>query len=82
LVGLKKDLREDLFAKEKMLKKGPQFINPSESAELARLCGAVKYLECSSLNGEGVDDLFKVATRMALLTVNRRENKDGRCIIL
>lgn len=74
-------MREDLFAKEKMLWKGLNFINPRE-AELARLSGAVKYLECPSLNGESVDDVFEVATRTALLTVNRKENKTECCIIL
>ena len=82
LVGLKKDLREDPLAKEEMRKKSLKFITTREGAEMAQQCGARKYLECSSLTGEGVDDVFEAATRAALLTTNDGSSKGGCCVIL
>lgn len=43
--------------------------------------GARKYLECSSLTGDGVDDVFEAATRAALLSRNEGE-RGGCCIVL
>jgi Rho family, other len=39
------------------------------------------YLECSSLTGEGVDDVFEVATRQSLLTGGPQGNRSC-CVIL
>ncbi|KID62743.1 Rho2 GTPase, partial [Metarhizium brunneum ARSEF 3297] len=47
----------------------------------AREVGAKRYLECSSLSGEGVDDVFEAATRAALLTFEKGEG-GGCCVIL
>jgi len=82
LVGLKKDLREDPLAREEMRKRSLKFITSKEGAEMAQQCGARKYLECSSLTGEGVDDVFEAATRAALLATNDGSNKGGCCVIL
>lgn len=81
LVGLKKDLREDPMAQEEMRKKSLHFIAENSGANVAREVGARKYLECSSLTGEGVDDVFEAATRAALLTFEKGE-KGGCCVIL
>lgn len=81
LVGLKKDLREDPMAQEEMRKKSLPFTSESEGANTAREIGARKYLECSSLTGEGVDDVFEAATRAALLTFEKGE-RGGCCVIL
>lgn len=80
LVGLKKDLREDPLAIEEMRKKSLRFVTPKEGGEIATQIGARKYLECSSLTGEGVDDVFEAATRAALLTFEKR--KSSCCIVL
>jgi Rho family, other len=82
LVGLKKDLREDPLAREEMRKRSLRFVTPKEGAEMAQQCGARKYLECSSLTGEGVDDIFEAATRAALLATNGGNSKGGCCVIL
>ncbi|KAI9675816.1 MAG: Rho GTPase [Trizodia sp. TS-e1964] len=63
LVGLKKDLREDPIAIEEMRRKSQNFVSSREGVETAHEIGARKYLECSSLTGEGVDDVFETATR-------------------
>ncbi|KAL8797948.1 MAG: hypothetical protein Q9182_007094 [Xanthomendoza sp. 2 TL-2023] len=81
LVGLKKDLREDPLAQEEMRKKSLHFTTDNEGSNAAREIGARKYLECSSLTGEGVDDVFEAATRAALLTFEKGE-RGGCCVIL
>ncbi|KAF4893086.1 GTP-binding protein rho2 [Colletotrichum fructicola] len=81
LVGLKKDLREDPVAIEEMRKKSLRFVTSQEGDAAAKEIGARKYLECSSLSGEGVDDVFEAATRAALLTFEKGEG-GGCCVIL
>ncbi|KAK3353213.1 P-loop containing nucleoside triphosphate hydrolase protein [Lasiosphaeria hispida] len=81
LVGLKKDLRGDPVAIEEMRKRSQRFITESEGETAAKEIGARKYLECSSLSGEGVDDVFEAATRAALLMFEKGEGS-GCCVIL
>ena len=81
LVGLKKDLREDPLAIEEMRKKSMHFTSSKDGNDAAHEIGARKYLECSSLTGEGVDDVFEAATRAALLTFEKGEH-GGCCVIL
>lgn len=80
LVGLKKDLREDPVAIEEMRKKSLRFVTTKEGSDTGTQIGARKYLECSSLTGEGVDDVFEAATRAALLTFDKQ--KSSCCTIL
>jgi Rho family, other len=81
MIGLKKDLRDDPVAIEEMRKRSQQFVTTREATEIAHQIGARKYLECSSLTGEGVDDVFEAATRAALLTFDKGEG-GGCCVIL
>ncbi|KAK0715614.1 P-loop containing nucleoside triphosphate hydrolase protein [Lasiosphaeris hirsuta] len=81
LVGLKKDLRGDPVAIEEMRKRSQRFITQAEGETAAKEIGARKYLECSSLSGEGVDDVFEAATRAALLMFEKGEGS-GCCVIL
>ena len=81
LVGLKKDLREDPVAVEEMRLRSGRFVTKHEGESAAKEIGARKYLECSSLSGEGVDDVFEAATRAALLTFDKGEG-GGCCVIL
>lgn len=81
LVGLKNDLRQDPAAIEEMRKRSQRFVTAREGEQMAQVCGARRYLECSSLTGEGVDDVFEAATRAALLT-NGKQGGNGCCIIL
>ncbi|PLN79864.1 P-loop containing nucleoside triphosphate hydrolase protein [Aspergillus taichungensis] len=80
IVGLKKDLRDDPMAIEEMRKKSLRFVTAKEGHDTSTSLGARKYLECSSLTGEGVDDVFEAATRAALLTFEKR--KSSCCIVL
>ena len=81
LVGLKKDLRDDPLAQEEMRKKSLQFTSVKDGETAGQQIGARKYLECSSLTGEGVDPVFEAATRAALLTFEKGEG-GGCCTIL
>lgn len=64
-----------------MRKKSLQFTTENAGTTTAREIGARKYLECSSLTGEGVDDVFEAATRAALLTFEKTKG-GGCCVIL
>ena len=81
IVGLKKDLREDPLAQEEMRKKSLHFTTENQGHQASKEMGARRYLECSSLTGEGVDDVFEAATRAALLTFEKGES-NGCCVIL
>jgi len=81
MVGLKKDLREDPVAIEEIRKRSQNFVGTKEAGDIANEIGARKYLECSSLTGEGVDDVFEAATRAALLNNDVGEG-GGCCVIL
>ncbi|KAK9378139.1 small GTPase superfamily [Kockiozyma suomiensis] len=80
LVGLKKDLRQDPQAIEEVRKRSQRFVTQQEAEIVARQVGARKYLECSALTGEGVDNVFEAATRASLL-VGQRQSA-GCCVIL
>jgi Rho family protein len=64
-----------------MRKRSEKFLTPEQGEEVRRRIGAKKYLECSSLTGEGVDDVFEAATRQSLLAGERRE-RSGCCVVL
>jgi len=81
LVGLKKDLREDPEAIETMRKKSQRFTTAKQGNDMKDEIGAKKYLECSSLTGDGVDDVFEASTRAALTTFDKKES-GGCCVIL
>lgn len=64
LIGLKKDLRKDL-------RDLVSYVQYEQGEATAKLMGAKKYLESSSLTGEGVDDIFEFATRTSLLVLEK-----------
>ena len=47
---------------------------------MKEIIGARKYLECSSLTGDGVDDVLEAVTRAALLP--QGEKGSGSCCII
>ncbi|KAI3573237.1 P-loop containing nucleoside triphosphate hydrolase protein [Fusarium oxysporum f. sp. albedinis] len=81
LVGLKKDLREDPTTTRKIGENSLRFVTEHEGEIVAYEIGAKMYLECSSLSGEGVDTVFEIASRIALLAV-RKVTGEGYCPIL
>lgn len=81
LVGLKKDLRSNSEAIEEMRKKSMNFVDPGYAETVAKEMGARRYVECSALSGEGVDDVFEVATRASLL-IGSQDSTPSCCIIV
>ncbi|CEP62102.1 Rho family GTPase RHO2 LALA0_S04e07822g [Lachancea lanzarotensis] len=71
LVGLKSDLRQTGNA--------TRFVRREEAEKVAQAIGAKRYMECSALDGTGVDDVFEVATRNSLL-VNKDPGR-GCCLV-
>lgn len=82
LVGLKKDLRTNPQAIQEVSRRGSYFVTPQEAEQVAKEVGARRYLECSALTGEGVDDIFEVATRASLLITNTPKEQTSCCVIL
>ncbi|CAG8506970.1 5352_t:CDS:2, partial [Dentiscutata heterogama] len=70
LVGLKKDLRENESVIADMQKRGLSFVSQKQGELMANQIGAKKYLECSALTGENVDNVFEAASRAALSTLD------------
>nr|CAG8601864.1 11599_t:CDS:2 [Entrophospora candida] len=81
LVGLKTDLRNSETEIEDMKNKGFSFVDPKQGETMAQQIGAKRYIECSALTGENVDQVFEVASRNALL-VGGPGNNNGCCVIL
>ncbi|GEQ66357.1 hypothetical protein JCM33374_g20 [Metschnikowia sp. JCM 33374] len=73
LIGLKKDLR--ISVKDRI-----RFVQTDLGESIAKEIGAKRYMESSALTGEGVDDIFEVATRLSL--VHGEAPKSSCCTIL
>ena len=59
LVGLKTDLRNDKEVVERLKKIHESPSSFEKGVELAKNISALKYMECSSLTGEGVHNIIK-----------------------
>ncbi|XP_035812845.2 rho-related GTP-binding protein RhoF-like isoform X2 [Amphiprion ocellaris] len=79
LVGCKTDLRSDKFLEEKLWSLGQNAIMYTQGEEARRKISAVAYLECSAKCHEKVDDVFREATKQALMVkrVKARVTKSG-----
>jgi Ras family protein A len=60
--------------------------NQSQGEEVKKRIGAVKYIECSAKNGDGVREVFEHATRAALTNTKGKRGGKGRksskCVLL
>ncbi|KAH8824458.1 P-loop containing nucleoside triphosphate hydrolase protein [Flagelloscypha sp. PMI_526] len=87
LVGCKKDLRNDQRTLDDLARLHQRPVSSNEGMVIAIKNGAHHYLECSSKLGEGVDEIFMAATRLALICPTtkkkgrRAEFRDGRCVV-
>ncbi|KAJ2013026.1 GTP-binding protein Rho1 [Coemansia sp. RSA 376] len=82
LVGCKMDTRTDPQVLAELAKSNQVPISNERGKEVGRQIGATKYLECSAKTREGVDDVFREATRAALLAKPGKKNKNSRCLVL
>jgi GTPase SAR1 family protein len=67
LVGLKTDLRTDETITQALEKSGGSPITRQEGENLAAEIKAYKYVECSALKGEGLNDVFQQAMLVGML---------------
>ncbi|KAH0630756.1 hypothetical protein JD844_003945 [Phrynosoma platyrhinos] len=80
LVGTKKDLRNNAETVKKLKEQNLGPTTPQQGTSLAKQIGAVKYLECSALNQEGVREVFAEAVRAVLYPVTKKNSK--KCLLL
>ncbi|KAG5656050.1 hypothetical protein KAF25_001620 [Fusarium avenaceum] len=80
LVGLKTDLRENRVLRQEIQSSPLQFVTTQEGKEYARELGAICYVECSALTGQGIDNVFELAVRATLV---KSEEKQGKscCVV-
>ncbi|XP_057311892.1 ras-related protein Rac1-like [Hydractinia symbiolongicarpus] len=84
LVGTKLDTRNDKEYAEKHEKEGRKIITTEEGIELAKKIGAVKYLECSALTQQGVNEVFDEVARAGLnvLKTTHTPTQRKKCTLL
>ncbi|XP_036913739.1 rho-related GTP-binding protein RhoG-like [Sturnira hondurensis] len=80
LVGTKSDLRTDLETVEKLKEQSLVPTTPQQGTILAKQVGAVKYLECSALLQDGVQEVFLEAIRAVLYPATKKNTK--KCVLL
>jgi Rho family protein len=82
LVGLKRDLRVDAEEREQMRLRSMSFVEQQDAEAVARTINAKRYIECSSLTGENVDDVFEAATRAAMVVRDSGDTESSRCCVI
>lgn len=84
LVGCKTDLRHDPKTIEDLKRTSQRPVTTDEGQAVAQKIGALKYLECSAKNQDGVQEVFEHATRAALMVKDskRKNGKKKSCTIL
>ncbi|XP_029916180.1 rho-related GTP-binding protein RhoF-like [Myripristis murdjan] len=81
LVGCKSDLRRDKVLTKNLWASGLAPITYIQGEDARRKINAELYLECSAKCRENVEDIFREATKQALLTTRPSENvRDRMCL--
>lgn len=81
LVGTKKDLRNDPEIQKKLKEQNQTTITQQQGTALARQIQAIKYLECSALNQDGIKEVFSEAVR-AFLNPQPSSAHKKPCVLL
>jgi Ras-related C3 botulinum toxin substrate 1 len=82
LIGTKLDLREDRETVERLREKGQSPISYEQGAAKAREINAIKYLECSAINGKGLKNVFDEAIRAVIQPSKKSKKKQSSCNVL
>jgi GTPase SAR1 family protein len=75
LVGCQKDLRTSQKEIEKLHKTSRKQVTVEQGEEVRKRIRAKQYLECSSLTGEGVNEVFEAAVRHSNNAIEIRRAK-------
>ncbi|KAM7381704.1 hypothetical protein PAMA_012510 [Pampus argenteus] len=79
LVGTKSDLRDDQEVLEELRKQNQTTVTQQQGTTMARKIKAVKYLECASINQDGLNEVFDEAVRAS---INHSNNTKKPCVLL
>lgn len=66
LIGTKSDLRNDGEVQRKLKEQNQAPLTQQQGLSLARQIQAVRYMECSALNQDGIKEVFAEAVRAYL----------------
>ncbi|KAI8841318.1 GTP-binding protein rho1 [Chytridium lagenaria] len=80
LVGMKSDLRNDAGIIETLRQNSLKPVSYEEGQRVATEIGAKKFFECSSRTGEGVNEIFACAAKLALKS--KRRSQKVNCTLL
>ena len=83
LVGTKADLRNDVWESRVPFENDKRPITTEMGEKLAKDVDAVKYVECSALTRDGVQNVFDEALKVAIDHMQKEENQKKKyCLIL
>ena len=66
VVGTKRDLINDVDTLQRLRERNMSPLTYADGVKLAEEVKAIKYMECSSLTNEGVNEIFEEAARAAI----------------
>jgi len=87
LVGTKIDLRNDAETLQRLATQGSQPLNEMDGERMKNKIGALKYMECSALTGQGLKTVFDEAIKTAIKMQRKKGGGRGGsggsgCLIL
>mmetsp|Transcript_28421 Transcript_28421/g.45715 ORF Transcript_28421/g.45715 Transcript_28421/m.45715 type:complete len:104 (+) Transcript_28421:446-757(+) len=82
LVGLKSDLRKSQVHKKDYEDGRPSIVSCEQGEEMAKNIGATKYMECSALTRDGLEDVFETACCTAMRPREKPSGKNPKCVLL
>ena len=78
IVGTKVDLLDDEVTLTRLREEGVAPLSSEDGLRLCKEINAVKYMECSSLTRDGLDEIFEEAVRMSL----KNKSVEKGCFLL
>jgi len=81
LVGTKSDYRNNTEIAEQLKKRNQKMVPKEKAEELAKHLKLHRYMECSALTQEGLNEVFAEAVRAAS-SYHIEKRKKGKCILM